>query len=314
MQFLESVMSSALDRELVNKTTTILSILSKKDALSIFLLAKEGLKAETNTPQKVGLTRKQYYTRLKQLVDSGLIDKSGDEYTHTTLGSFVHQKHVLELFEHAKNVKQMKMVDTLRRTRQFSEDDISTFVGKIAGKNLATSTTLTKCRLISTYEDMVSGLVERINFAQSEILLASRFTNELIINAMIRKANTGLDVKIVADTDLVKQFINSARDKLEVVDEHSLERVNVAGNPWYAAGEIERRYAHIPFSFITLDGKEAGLEFVDAHNPGRFNTCMLVEDETICKELRTRFNALWGIASGNLTELLQTLTNSKPTI
>ncbi len=314
MHFLESVMSSALDRELVNKTTNILSILSKKDALSIFLLAKDGLRAETNTPQKVGLTRKQYYTRLKQLVDSGLIDKSGDEYNHTTLGTFVHQKHIMELFEHAKNVKQMKMVDTLKRTRQFSEDDIANFVGKIAGKNLTASTTLTKCRLISTYEDMISALVERINFAQSEILLASRFTNELIINAMIRKANEGLDVKIVADTDLVKQFINSARDKLQVVDEHSLERVNVAGNPWYAAGDMERRYTHIPFSFMTLDGKEAGLEFVDAHNPGRFNTCMLVEDEAICKELRTRFNALWGIASGNLTELLQTLTSNKAKI
>jgi predicted transcriptional regulator len=314
MHFLESVMSSSLDRELVNKTTNILSILSKKDALSIFLLAKDGLRAETNTPQKVGLTRKQYYTRLKQLVDSGLIDKSGDEYTHTTLGTFVHQKHIMELFEHAKNVKQMKMVDTLKRTRQFSEDDIANFVGKIAGKNLTAGTTLTKCRLISTYEDMVSGLVERINFAQSEILLASRFTNELIINAMIRKANAGLDVKIVADTDLVKQFINNARDKLEVVDEHSLERVNVAGNPWYGTGEMERRYAHIPFSFMTLDGKEAGLEFVDAHNPARFNTCMLVEDEAVCRELRTRFNALWGIASGNLTELLQTLTNNKAKI
>ncbi|MFY3739713.1 MAG: putative transcriptional regulator [Candidatus Nitrosomirales archaeon] len=314
MQFLETVMSSELDLELVNKTTNILSILSKKDALTIFLLVKNGLKAETNTPQKVGLTRKQYYTRLKQLVDSGLIDKSGDEYIHTTLGSFVHQKHVLELFEHTKNVKQMKMVDTLKRTKQFSEDDITNFLGKIAGKNLTASTTLSKCRLISTYEDMVSALVERINFAQSEVLLASRFTNELIINAMARKANAGVDVKIVADTDLVKQFINSARDKLQVVDEHSLERVNVAGNPWYAAGDMERRYTHIPFSFMTFDGKEAGLEFVDAHNPGKFNTCMLVEDETICKELRTRFNALWGIASGNLTELLQTLTNNKPRI
>ena len=299
-------MSSGLDRELVNKTTNILSILSKKDALSIFLLAKDGLKAETNTPRKVGLTRKQYYTRLKQLVDSGLIDKSGDEYTHTTLGSFVHQKHIMELFEHTKNVKQMKMVDTLKRTRQFSEDDIANFVGKIAGKNLTASTTLTKCRLISTYEDMISGLVERINFAQSEILLASRFTNELIINAMIRKANAGLDVKIVADTYLVKQFINSARDKLEVVDEHSLERVNVAGNPWYAAGEMERRYAHIPFSFITFDGKEASVEFVDAHNPNKFNGCMLVQDEMFCKEFRTRFMELWGMASDNLTQLLQT--------
>ncbi len=306
-------MSRELDQELVNRITTILSVLSKKDALTIFLLAKDGVKAETNTPQTVGLTRKQYYTRLKQLVDYGLIDKIGDVYTHTTLGTFVHQKHVLELMDHVRNVKQMRMVDTLKRTRQFSEEEISGFVGKIGGSSVV-RTASSKCRMISTYEDMVSGIVERINFAESEILLASRFTNEMIINAMIRKSNAGVDVKVVADTDLVTQFINSARDKLQVVDQHSLERLNVVGNPWYAMGSVERRYTHIPFSFITFDGKEAGLEFVDSHNTNKFYACMLVEDGSISKELRTRFDALWGAASSNLTEFLQMTTTNKARI
>jgi len=132
------VMNTVLEHELVNRTTDLLSILSKKDALTIFLLAKDGLKAQTDTPQKIGLTRKQYYTRLKQLVDCGLIDKYGDTYQHTTLGAIIHQEHVLQLLEHVRNVKQMKMVDALKRTRQFSEDDIAKFVDKTTDAVLPT--------------------------------------------------------------------------------------------------------------------------------------------------------------------------------
>ncbi|MFQ5940674.1 MAG: hypothetical protein ACE5KA_03125 [Nitrososphaerales archaeon] len=297
-------MDTVLEHELVNKTTNLLSILSKKDALTIFLLAKDGLKAETDTPERIGLTRKQYYTRLKQLVDTGLVDKSGDIYTHTTLGAFVHQNHLVGLLDQVRNLKQMKMIDALKRARQFSENDISAFVGKVAGKTLASSA-LPSSTILWTYEDMVSTAVERINFAESEILLSSRFTNEMIINAMIRKANAGLDVKVVADSDLVKRFIKSASDQLQVLDKNSLERLNVVGNPWYPAGSVQRRYTVVPFSFILFDGKEAGVELVDAHDPGKFGGCMLVKDEMFCREMRTQFNKLWGIASDNLNQLLE---------
>jgi hypothetical protein len=300
-------MDTVLEHELVNKASNLLAILSKKDALTIFLLAKDGLKAETNTPEKVGLTRKQYYTRLKQLVDTGLIDKSGDAYVHTTLGVLIHQNHLVGLLDHVRNVKQMKMIDALKRAGQFSENDISNFVGKISGKSLASSA-VPSVRMMWKYEDMVSTAVERINFAESEILLASRFTNEMIINAMIRKANAGLDVKVIADTDLVRQFIRSASDQLNVVDKNSLERLNVVGNPWYPAGSVQRRYTIVPFSFITFDGKEVGVEIVDARNPTKFAGCMLIKDEMFCKEIRTEFNKLWGLASDDLNRLLEIST------
>jgi len=122
-------MESILEQELVNKTAKLLSILSKNDALAIFLLAKDGLSAETDTPQKIGLTRKQYYTRLKQLVDAGLIDKSAGAYFHTTLGKFIYERHLLVLFEYVKNRSKMQMVDVLKRTRQFNEDEIMKLIG-----------------------------------------------------------------------------------------------------------------------------------------------------------------------------------------
>ncbi len=106
----------------------LLAILSKFDAISLFLLAKNGLKADTDAPKNIGLTRKQYYTRLKQLVDSGLIEKRDGSYFHTTMGSFVHEKHLASLLEGIKNSKQMKMIDVLRSTQNFSGEEISNFM------------------------------------------------------------------------------------------------------------------------------------------------------------------------------------------
>lgn len=302
-------MRQVSEPELDNTLTDLLGILSKKDALTIFLLAKDGLKAEADTPQNIGLTRKQYYTRLKQLVDNQLMDKRGDMYVHTTLGSYVYQNHIVELMKQVKNVEQMKMIDTLKQAKQFSDDEIQHFVQKITGTSIATTM---NCRIIWSWEDMVSTILERINICESEILLASRFTNELIINAMIRKADVGLDVKVVADTDLVKGFIRNASGRLRIVDKNSLERLNVVGNPWYPAGHVKRKYTDVPFSFITFDSRECCIEIVDVHNQGKFTSCLWVKDEQLSQELRTQFNTLWQLASDDLTRLLEiTLTDNK---
>ncbi len=302
-------MDSALEHEIVNKATGLLSILSKKDALSIFLLAKDGLKAETDTPQKIGLTRKQYYTRLKQLVDAGLIDKSGDIYLHTTLGTFVHQKHILELLEHMKNVKQMKMIDTLKRTRQFSEDEIANFVGKLTGSSPATKVS-PKVEVIWSYEDMVSAIIERTEFCKNEILLATRFLNEIIINNILRKAKSGVNVKVLADVSLVKQYVDAENKGLALIDKNTTERVNVVGNPWYP-GNVSRRLGKVPFCMVILDGKEVGIELINWNEPQKFNGVVFIKDENTCRALIDFYQKLWNCASEDIAKVLESSESSE---
>jgi phosphatidylserine/phosphatidylglycerophosphate/cardiolipin synthase-like enzyme len=304
-------MVPALEQELVNRTTNLLSILSKKDALAIFLLAKDGLRAETDTPQKIGLTRKQYYTRLKQLADSGLIDKSGDIYTHTTLGTFVHQKHILELLEHVRNVKQMKMVDTLKHTRQFSEDEIANFVGKIAGSSITTST-VPQIRFAATYEDMVSHVIELVQFAKNEILFASRFQNDLIINNIIIKAKAGVKVRTMSDTNLIRNYIKNAGKKLQVTDKHEMERL-VAGDPWYPKDvNIDRKLMNVPYSLLIVDGKGAGIEIVDKFESEQFKNALFVKDEAFAEGMKKVFDTWWARADEvNLLKLVEEMATLK---
>ncbi len=50
---------SVKDTNTLQQMGEVMSVLSKYDALSIFVLAKNGLKSELDTPQKIGLTKKQ---------------------------------------------------------------------------------------------------------------------------------------------------------------------------------------------------------------------------------------------------------------
>ena len=123
---------SSIDGEIIlDQVMEILSVLSKNDALTIFLMAVKGIKSELDTPTKIGLTKKQYYTRLKQLVDLNLLVKRGDSYVQTTFGKLVYDKHIIGLLNNVKNSKYLEMIDALKENPKFTEDDIVEFISKI---------------------------------------------------------------------------------------------------------------------------------------------------------------------------------------
>ncbi len=194
--------------KLLAQLTEVLSVLSKNDALTIFLMANEGIKSELDTPAKIGLTKKQYYTRLKQLVDLGLVIKQNESYMQTAFGKIVYQKHIIGLTNQIKNSKYLQMVDVLKADSKFNDSDIMEFMAKVQPQ---ISSDLQEpsprvSTIASSYEDMVRKILEMTEFAQHEILLVTRFQNELIINSILKKANAGINVKVLADTNLVEDY------------------------------------------------------------------------------------------------------------
>jgi len=102
----------------------LLKVLSNSDALMIFSMAKDGIEADTTTYSRIGLTRKQYYTRLMQLKNADLIEKKGRLYFQTTMGSFLHENCVNSIVHAIRNKKNMAMIDALRRHKNMSEEDL----------------------------------------------------------------------------------------------------------------------------------------------------------------------------------------------
>jgi len=296
------------DQEAMKSSTKLLSVLSKKDNLSIFIFAKDGLKAESSTMQNLGLSRKVYYTGLRQLIDAGLISKSEGAYSYTTLGGIIYQGHIVRLIEEMKNKQQMMMIDTLKNSKEFSEEDITNFVDRIThSRSGMNAEALPKIEIAWTYQDMVSAIVERVQLCKNEILLASRSFNEIIINNILRKANSGIDVKVISDSSLVKQYIEAEGRGLSLNDKNSSERIKVVSNPWYP-GKVKRRVARIPFSIIVFDGKEVGVEVVDWNEPKKFYGVIFIREEKTSKTMLNFYNKMWDAATEG-----ETLAGTKDT-
>jgi predicted transcriptional regulator len=274
--------------------------------------AKSGLMAEASSPERTSLSKKVYYTSLKQLINSGLVEKSDGKYVHTTFGSVVYQTHIMGLMDQLRNQKQMMMIDTLKHSDQFSESDIESFVDKIIGvTNNLSEDARSKIEIVLTYEDMVSAIVERTEFSKNEILLASRYFNEIIINNILRKAKSGINVKVIAEKALVDQFFEQNNKHLQVNDKNAVERTNVVANPWYP-GNISRRLADVPFSMTLFDRSEVAIELINANEPKSFHGAIFIRDEKTCRRMLEYYQKLWdsGLSGDNNSNNTKLMTET----
>jgi len=277
--------------KILSQLTEVLSVLSKNDALTIFLMANEGIKSELDTPTKIGLTKKQYYTRLKQLVDLGLITKNNESYMQTAFGKVVYQKHIIGLTNNIKNSKYLQMVDVLKADSKFNDKDIMEFMSKVEPQVSSDLEASKKSFTVtSSYEDMVRKILEMVEFAQNEILLVTRFQNELIINSILKKASSGVNVKVLADTNLVENYFE--KEMPVKSDKNKKERENVVSNPYYPS-RIDRRYVQVPFCVIIVDNKQVGLEIIDLSESKKFKMAIFGEDSNLLSSMIPLFDGLW---------------------
>ena len=286
-----SILAANDNSKILSQLTEVLSVLSKNDALTIFLMANEGIKSELDTPTKIGLTKKQYYTRLKQLVDLGLITKNNESYMQTAFGKVVYQKHIIGLTNNIKNSKYLQMVDVLKADPKFNDKDIMEFMSKVEPQVSSDLETSRKSfTVVSSYEDMVRKILEMVEFAQSEILLVTRFQNELIINSILKKASSGVNVKVLADTNLVENYFE--KEMPVKSDKNKKERENVVSNPYYPS-RIDRRYVQVPFCVMIVDNRYVGLEIIDLGESKKFKMAIFGEDSNLLSSMMPLFDSLW---------------------
>lgn len=115
-------------------------LLSRPDAIRILALARGGLRSKRDTPSEIGLTKKQYYTRLGQLVDLNLVEKkeyvigrkvrSVSVYTTTLFGNLVYRRCILDVQEMVSNTRNLKAAEILYRSSKFSPEEIVRFMSR----------------------------------------------------------------------------------------------------------------------------------------------------------------------------------------
>ena len=307
----------------LNDPLSLFSVLSKPNTMKLFLASIQGVKMSASTLNDLKLTRKRYYKALKQLKKVNLVRKSKGFYSPTTFGKIVYQRNIIELMQYRKYIEEMDAIDTIKSTLAPPlEDRFARLFEKLVLNNSAdiTSTptpalgTSEKVKVVYTVEDMISILVRRISLCKQQILVGTRFSPEVVINAILDKSRHGVEVRVLADVDLIREYIkihNISAASLDSNDKDSTERLNVIANPWYPDETVNRRICSLPFGFIIIDKEEVGIELVSTKAPDKFSMGISIRDREVAAVIEQYYEKMWKNAVSDISKLKDSLFSPK---
>lgn len=267
----------------------MLGILAKHDALTLFLEGVEGIDASTDAPARLGMSKKQYYTRLKQLIYAGLITKSKGKYVQTTMGRILYERCLQLVFEQVRNAKKLIMADILKDSGRFDMDEIYRLLQiKVENGN---------ARLVTDYDVLINTLQERMKDVKNQAWYATRYFNEHIVSKAIELHRRGVDVRVLVDRALVEKYISEYMGiSKHGTSKYELDRFKMLTDPFYP-DKLERKVVDVPFSFIILDSRYVGIELVNVNNPNNFYAGIYIENEYIASQMKSLFETLYTSAN-----------------
>ncbi len=287
-------------------------------------MAKDGLKISPSVIDKLNISPKAYYRALKQLRDAGLVDKKKDNagiirYFHTTFGSIVYQRNIVEMDRYMENLEKMQMIDTIRGSEKFSQSGVAKLTQEIMDNimerpssssssssssfpSVISQSTKQKVDITLSFDRMIQILLDRIDCCKNEILISTRICPEIIINKLLEKSKLGVKLKVIADIDLVKEYLRSQENFVDNLNKENPteERKCVVANPWYPEISVNRRIADIPFGMIIFDSNEVGIELVNSNNPKEFYGGLFIRDDKIATNMTELYEQIWEKASENI--------------
>jgi hypothetical protein len=286
-------------------TTQIFTILSDNTSLNLIKTAYAGRLSSSNYVGK--LSKKQFYTKLKRLCDSGLVEKrEAASYRTTTLGSLVYNCHVKTLEEALRNFWQLKAIDILKRQNfpaNHKESVIDEIVKGSNLKNFINSTHLTGFAIIKDFNRLIIEVIRMLEDAKQEIYFASRYHDPYVSSKMFEKVEKGVTVHFL---DGNPQQI-SVENRLNAIlrtppNEETYKRVNRTIRSRFfelkslAPTTTEGNNSTVPKfpSFLVIDGNQVIYENISYSKPEEFTVAIASYDDTYLAE---QFISYWKLLS-----------------
>ena len=113
----------------------ILAVLASADVFKLFVYGERGFVFSLFLLEKLQMSKKQYYNALHKLKILGLLEKTDGLYHHTFSGSILHEQVVQQLVQLSKHQRELKIIDVLKKTGQYSDDEIRKFIEQITKDN-----------------------------------------------------------------------------------------------------------------------------------------------------------------------------------
>jgi len=283
------------DRELTaqdrrrQRLHNLFSILSNKDSLRVFELASQRVIASNSTLEKIKLSKAQYYRKIKQLTELGLVMR-GEEgvYRHTPLGEIVYNNHVVTLSRIAADNNIMDVVAKFILKNKSSNESIESAVRQITqeliGKNNAGLWNLGRLRLLETIQEYDSNVVGCVSSAKTELCLATRSLDLGTVEAVLRSAERGTKINMIY-TDWRGFYSESALDPLDDLLLAASKKHPAAAQLLRSEPIVSIKRTKIPYSFVVSDGLRVAVEIADPVDPKSFFFGVGLESKELATKL-----------------------------
>jgi predicted transcriptional regulator len=286
-----------------NEMVGILDALGHEDALAIFMYAERGIKSSKVAIEELGLTQKRFYSRLKELIEVGLIEKSEGEYNYTTFGT-IFFKIGFSLLEMIENREQIELLEKIRASSSLPNSELEK-IRSVVSKNFRDMSGLfdmvflsekqRKVEVLPSYEKLVEKLIEEVKTSKDYIHLASRYIDNKVIDSIFKAIDRGVNTKgIMARENLEDKF-----NKLELLLSPGLvlSMLQYFSDP--ELGDVMRD-GNVPFSFCIIDGQHCFFELPSMGN-----------DKEIGARFSKIFNSLWEMSEAKAIPKFLQMLNRK---
>ena len=289
-------------------TEQIFTVLSDNTSVGLMKTAYAGRLTSSNYVGK--LSKKQFYTKLKRLCNTGLVEKREDAYYRTTtLGSLVYNGHVKTLEDALTNFWQLKAIDILKTREDFPADRKESIIDEIVKgsnlKNFINSTHLTGFAIIKDFNRLVIEVIRMLEDAKKEVYFASRYHDPHVSKKMFEKVEKGVTVHLLDGNPQqinVESRLNAIlrtppneetyKTVNRLIRSHcfelkSLEPATIANN---GINSVIPKFN----SFLVIDGNQVLYENINYGNPEEFSVAIAKYDDTYLAE---QFINYWKLLS-----------------
>lgn len=228
----------------------ILNALAHEDALKIFIAAKVGITVPTRTIKELGLTQKRYYTRLRELMNVGLIERRVSVYRLTIMGTVIFS--LGDSMNTALSQRdRLDLADKVRKAKSISLEETKEILHAISKKGILGSLGLDDLiqpvKMVETYEMLVSELIDRIAKAEQEIYLASYYSDSRVVEAILKASQRGIRLSVLSDT---QKSIGERLQVLRLMLNPKMFKLYTT----FLDDQVRLKQAEFPFSFCIIDG------------------------------------------------------------
>jgi len=269
---------------ITGELSNLFKALSHPDTLKIFLYIDVGIENSTYAMQELDLTPKRYYSRLKELVNIGLVRKKDDVYRQTALGRMVYDRFLPMMGKAFDAREELELIVYLEGTelengvRKLIED-------KLSIPSFAESTNV---KIIDNYESMVVDVIDICDEAEESILLASNYFDIRVMEATIRSQERGVNNKIIFG----KKNLSSKLQQLKMMLSPAFAMAVI--NFTSQAEDLDEviRIVDLDYSFCIVDGHRIILKVSDLAK-GDFFVAFSLNDRKMGKRLTDSYKELW---------------------